>query len=226
MTLVDCSSAVASDTSIFDAKLSELRGALARSRHALVLCSTAASCERLERALRSPPERRGEEAHPTVLLFHGSQTPKARAAALKAFRKPAPNWWETAAAEQTGVAPARVLLATGRSARGLDLSRGGLAEASGADRALDAVVLFDFAPDAKAYLSRVGFALRGSGATQRAANVTALAIGAQLPFAKALLARDARGNTQEVRDLRGEAEQRGVERPSRRRGRAEKEEGW
>ena len=79
---------------------------------------------------------------------------------------------------------------------------------------------------AKAYLSRVGFALRGSGATQRAANVTALAIGAQLPFAKALLARDARGNTQEVRDLRGEAEQRGVERPSRRRGRAEKEEGW
>ena len=56
---------------------------------------------------------------------------------------------------------------------------------------LDHVVLFDFAPDTSQYLQRIGCATRGDA---KPARVTALAVGPQVPFAKALLAHDAQGS--------------------------------
>ena len=67
--------------------------------------------------------------------------------------------------------------------RGLDLHA--------AEQAIDHVVLFDFAPDAKAYLARVGSATRG---TCQPAKVTMLAVKAQLAFARALLSHDEAGS--------------------------------
>ena len=52
------------------------------------------------------------------------------------------------------------------------------------------VVLFEFPPDAKAYIARVGFATRGHAPPAR---VTALAVAKQLPFAKAMLEQDRGG---------------------------------
>jgi superfamily II DNA/RNA helicase len=89
----------------------------------------------------------------------------------------------------------RLLVATGRVVRGLDLSR--LPYGSqpvdpkyGCGKPIDRVILFDFPSDAKAYLSRIGCATRG---TAPPAPVTALVVGPQLAFARALLTHDEKG---------------------------------
>lgn len=258
------------------AKLSELREVLASARHALVICNNAASCQWIERELRDRPFECGPRScpvdPPTVLCFHDSMTPKRRQAALAAFRKRSPNQWE---ARNTDEPPRRVLVATGRAVRGLDLDAGapqtckhanlqtckhanlqtcarchtylssillsgsrrplhvqstsplhapdwrrvrnvwsGLphpwpcprshacalpvpfrAVVAGMACPLDEVVLFDFAPDPKAYLARVGCATRG---TQPASRVTALVGRRQLAFAKAMLAHDASGTPHDL----------------------------
>ena len=83
----------------------------------------------------------------------------------------------------------RILLATSRAVRGLDLTAG--------EVPLDHLVLFDFAPDTSQYLQRIGCATRGDA---KPARVTAFAVGPQVPFAKALLAHDAQGS---AHDLQG-----------------------
>ena len=90
--------------------------------------------------------------------------------------------------ERTSSSIPRVLIATGRAVRGLDLS-------AGPNRPVDLVVLFDFAPDAKAYLARVGCATRGDAPPAR---VTALAVRSQLSFARALIAHDETGQPHEL----------------------------
>ena len=93
-----------------------------------------------------------------------------------------------------------IFIATGRASKGLSFGEppsSALGAAAGeADGASDAgaaaeeasrighVVLFEFPPDVKAYIARVGFATRGN---QRPSRVTALAVGKQLPFAKAMM---------------------------------------
>ena len=124
--------------------------------------------------------------------FHGSLTAERRSASLAAFRKATHNHWEDKSVDG---APPRVLIATGRAVRGLDLRRLSQHDKGIEPMPLDCVVLFDFAPDAKSYLARVGCATRG---TQEPARVTALAVGSQLAFAKALLANDAKGNAHSV----------------------------
>jgi hypothetical protein len=173
---------------LFDAKLEELREALAASAssHALVLCNTAAACDRIRHALQSDPFKCGpatcpmRDMPPEVVTCHESLKADKRRSALTAFRRPADQ-----AGAGASESPARILVATGRAVRGLNL---GAADAS---RELDHVVLFDYAPDAKSYLARVGCATRG---LKPAAMVTALVNNrAQLSFAKALLAHDAKG---------------------------------
>lgn len=187
---------------LFALKLGELRDVLAESEHTLVICNTAASCERIDRALRADPFACGPSAcpaktlPPTTLTFHESLTPKKREAALDSFRRPTLNRWESRlvadAAEASGGSsterPCRILLATGRAVRGLELN-------AGDERPIDHVVLFDFAPNAKSYLARVGCAKRGN---QPAARVTSFAVGSQLAFAKALLAHDENGAEHEL----------------------------
>jgi len=193
--LVDCSEALRTGdggASIFGAKMEELRDVLAASRHALVLCNNAVTCERVERALLHDPWACGPTAcpmrdeTPTIVTFHDSLTAKPRGAALTAFRRATANSWEETS--PGGAPPPRVLIATGRAVRGLDLAA--------ASRPIDQVVLFDFAPDAKSYLARVGCATRGPHSP---APVSALAVGSQLPFAKALLAHDGMGSEHELR---------------------------
>jgi len=198
--LVDCSAGDDGDgEGIFTAKLEELRNALclSGSRHALVICGRATTAEQIGRALRGDPFECGprccppRDVPPTVLSFHGSLTVERRAAALAAFTAPP-------AEEDAG--EVRILLATARSVRGLDLA---------APRTpLDHVVLFDFAPDASQYLQRVGCATRGS---HPPAKCTVFAVRPQLPFAKALLAHDQQGRAHDLAgcqlvDRRGESE--------------------
>ena len=158
--------------SLWQAKLEELRAVLSRSSHALVLSNTAATCERIERALATDPP--GPVA---VYVIHGSMPAQERAEILAAFRSP------PAAADPLERPARRVLVATGQAARGLELS-------AGPGRPLDHVVLFDFAPNAKAYLAWVGAASRGPGPM---APVTALAVNSQVAFARALLSHDEEG---------------------------------
>lgn len=187
--LVDCRADVeitpsVGQAALFEAKLEEVRDALAATAatHALIVCNAASTCDRIQRALTADPFECGPTTcplpgtPPTVVTFHDSLTAERRKAALAAFRR-------TGGAE-AAEAPARILVATGRAIRGLDLS-------AGPSRHVDHVVLFDYAPDAKSYLARVGFAARGTKSTAR---VTALTSSrAQLSFAKALLAHDAKG---------------------------------
>merc|ERR1712060_309497 len=112
---------------------------------------------------------------PEVHVLCGSQTASKREASLAAFRR------ERASGDQ---ARPRMLIATGRALRGLEL-------ATTDGMPLDEVVFFDFPPDTKAYLSRIGCATRGDAPPAR---VTALAEGSQLAFAKALLAHDSAGS--------------------------------
>jgi hypothetical protein len=204
--------------------MSELRAALVGSRHALVLCNDAATTANIERELRREPHATdaveadgadggegdgdggesdddGDDGEsdggarrsaPSVSSFHGSLTADRRAAALTAFRRAGRNSWEAA----DGQPAPRVLVATGRAVRGLDLHR--IAHPSGAPAVpLDTVVCFDMPPDVKSYLARVGCATRG---TQPPAHVTALAVGSQLSFARALLTRDAEGAAHSLHD--------------------------
>lgn len=195
--LVDVETSQAGRESIFEAKLRELRDCLAGSRHSLVLCNNPESCARIERALRDEPFACGDRAcpipglTPTLLCFHGSLTAERRENSLKSFRRATLNQWEKTAmksAAEGELPPARCLIATGSSVRGLDFT-------AGEERQLDHVVLWDFPPNAKAYLARVGCATRG---TRPAARVTALALRSQLAFAKAMLANDEAGSAHEL----------------------------
>lgn len=193
VTLIDCSRGIwkpdEERPSLFEAKLAELRAALDDSRHALVLCNTDRSIERIEREIRNGPEGTGAICSGGVCVqrdvyaFHSSLTAETRAAALVGFRRTADGEaGDGGAAEHDGGDP-RVLVATGRAVRGLDLS-------AGPCRPIDLVVLFDFAPDAKAYLARTGCATRGDA---EPAKVTALAVRSQLKFARALMSNDQAG---------------------------------
>ena len=196
--LVDCTVPLVVDDghpSVFQAKLDELLHALDEVAEidgrpplrTLVLCSAAATCERLARALHRQLAHYGVGGG-RVLRFHSSLLPAQRAASLDAFRAPASS---------DGDEPPRILIATGRASKGLSFGEVGSLNARGRDGVLggDAdsdtgvkhVVLFDFPPDAKAHIARVGFATRGDAP---AARVTALAVGKQLPFARAMLEQD------------------------------------
>ena len=81
---------------LFDAKMEELREALAASasNHALVLCNTAAGCDRIRHALQADPFKCGpatcpmRDTPPEVITCHESLTADKRRAALAAFRRP------------------------------------------------------------------------------------------------------------------------------------------
>lgn len=232
--LVDCSVPVWSparrEYSLFGAKLDELIKSMRRvslhnaydrlgrdldehldehpslaSRQTLVLCNTAASCERLVKELTAALKELAEElpehargVQPKVIGMHASLPPHRRQSALAAFRKESKEDGDSRTKGAKGELERRsglpkpdaqrILVTTGRSARGMDLS-------AGPDRPVEHVVLFDFPPDGKAYIKRVGCATRGA---TRTAYVTALAVGPQLKFAKALLEHDRDGSAVDV----------------------------
>jgi len=182
ITLVDCSLPDFANErgrrGFFEQKVEEALATVAAATHALIICNSAATADRIGQALARDQGRGPSDggAAPEVYVFHGSLTASRRAAALAAFRR----------ADDAGGASrgrARVMVATGRAVRGLDL-------AASPSRSLDEVVLFDFPPDARAYLSRVGCARRGA---RPPADVTALVGSSQLAFARALLAHDRDG---------------------------------
>ena len=171
-TLVDCSlPRLLEDgtSSLFEAKLEELLTALDQGEptfRTLILCNGAATCDRLARALRAALD----SSDYRILRFHASLQPEQRSAYLDTFREP----------KADGVR--RVLVATGRASKGLSFST----DLTG-DDGVGHVVLFEYPPDVKAYIARVGSATRGTAAPAR---VTALAVGKQLSFAKAMLSQD------------------------------------
>ena len=212
ITLVDCTQPLNAQHSAFEAKLEELTMALVGAQHALVLCDNGATCEALHRHLqRRELQRRDLQRSPTatpasfitaavpalsVHLFHSSLPSARRSESLASFRAmPDPL-----APIALGPEAPRLLVATGRVVRGLDLSRLpylGLSAGSqpvdpkyGYGKPIDRVILFDFPSEAKAYLSRIGCATRG---TAPPAPVTALVVGPQLAFARALLTHDEKG---------------------------------
>ena len=146
----------------------------------------------LEEALKDPNRAKSTQ----VLSFHGSLPADKRSTALELFRRPPASTGATG--EHNNAPPPRVLVATGRASKGLSFAGRGAAAgaASGADSGaaggdgVGHVILFEFPPDAKAYIARVGFATRGDAPTAR---VTALAVAKQLPFARAMLRQDASG---------------------------------
>ena len=118
----------------------------------------------------------GSEAR--VTRFHASLQPEQRQTSLARFR-------EAEEGVEAEAALPRILVATGRAAKGLWFG-----ETSDGMGGVGHVVLFEFPPDAKAYIARVGFATRGHAPPAR---VTALAVAKQLPFAKAMLEQDRGG---------------------------------
>lgn len=214
ITLVDCSRpGLAEDgrLSLFEGKLDELLTALNEPTHGegggegssegsgrpssartLVITNTASTCDRLARALHARLDRSVR-----VLRFHSSLTGAQRAESLDAFSA------ATAGAASRGPskgaddepAPPCVLVATGRAIKGLGFHSGGPKGAAGDTAGVGHVVLFDFPPDANAYIARVGFATRGDTPSAR---VTALALGKQVAFAKAMLANDEAGRPHEL----------------------------
>ena len=203
VSVVDCSIPAADERgrrSVFLAKVQELQevlaggradgvdGAVARKpKRAVVVCNNAATCQRLVRVLvdEYSKVRNAEGAGvPWVHEFHASLRPERRKRALSAFRQPVPG------------GPARVLVSTGRALRGLELGSRAPGEDSCVPRwPVDHVILFDFPPDARAYLARVGIATRGN---RTPAKVTALAVGSQLAFAKAMQVHDEEGSELDV----------------------------
>jgi hypothetical protein len=181
LTVVDCSLPIYSGgrASVFEAKLEELLPALEGACHALVVCNAAASCTRIHRRLREIFASAEFDERPEIEIAHGSMPHDARAASLAAFCRPASD-------ERDGTRP-RILVTTGRAVRGLELAAG--------SQPLERVVLFDYPPDAEAYLSRVGCATRG---TAPPAQVTAFAVKSQVAFARALLAHDEKGEAHGV----------------------------
>jgi len=167
--LVDCSGgAEASPQAAFRRKAEALLRVLA-SRGAggtptLVFCNTMESCREVENALKRRDRR---ERRFSVLPLHAAVAPDQRALALQALRSPPPPG-----------APAPVVVATDRASRGLDCAGVGH------------VVLFDFPRDASEYVRRVGRTARGAGGRGR---VTVLVLGRQVPLARELMARNARG---------------------------------
>ena len=183
--LVDCRADVeitpsVGQAALFEAKLEEVRDTLPplprpmpssyTTRPPRAIGSASSNCDPSVWTNHLPLTRHAADGCHLPRLVDG----RAKAA-LAAFRR-------TGGAE-AAEAPARILVATGRAIRGLDLS------AAPAPRRPRCI--FDYAPDAKSYLARVGFAARGTKSTAR---VTALTSSrAQLSFAKALLAHDAKG---------------------------------
>ena len=83
-----------------------------------------------------------------------------------------------------------MVVATDRASRGLDCA------------GVRHVVLFDFPRDAAEYVRRVGRTARGAGGTGRA---TLLVLGRQLPLAREIMARNARGDPLEPIPLASKA---------------------
>ena len=175
-TLIDCSVPVVGadgTPSLFEAKLEELLHTLDEqpaTDRTLILCNGAGTCDRLARALRTTLDASEQR----VLRFHSSLKPEQRRAYLTSFREP-----------PKADGPRRILVATGRASKGLSFSKGLTLpeDVTGVGH----VVLFEYPPDVKAYIARVGSATRGPAP---AATVTALAVGKQLSFAKAMLRQD------------------------------------
>ena len=202
ITLVDCTQPLNAQHSAFEAKLEELTLALVGAQHALVLCDNGATCEALHRHLQRRELQRHDLQRDTapppaavpalsVHLFHSSLPSARRSESLASFRAPP----DPLAPIALGPEAPRLLVATGRAVRGLDLSRlpykyGSDKPKYGYGKPIDRVILFDFPSEAKAYLSRIGCATRG---TAPPAPVTALVVGPQLAFARALLTHDEKG---------------------------------
>ena len=189
-TLVDCSAPVFlpdGRPSLFEAKVQEMVERVHETPilRTVALCNSARTTERLARALREnlPPSWR-------ILRFHASLTPRQRSEYLASFRA------EPSASDGEDATP-RILVATGRAAKGLSFADGVGYDGEGSDGepTVGHVVLFEFPPDAKAYIARVGFATRGD---EPSAQLTALAVGKQLPFARAMLNQDKEGSAHRV----------------------------
>lgn len=157
-----------------EALLEELR--VRGTLRTLVLCSTDVSADRLARWLDASLDPSKVELE----VFHSQERPENRQQALVDFRRPPP-----AASSPLARPDRRILVATARAVRGLRLSD------AEEQVPLGHVVLFDFPPNGKEYIARVGFATRGDAAVP--ARVTAFAVPQQLNFANALLDKDEEG---------------------------------
>lgn len=141
----------------------------------LVFCNTLDGCRAVENFLKRR-DRRGSRY--TVHVAHAAVDAPQRNAALAALATlPAPG------------SPPPVVVATDRASRGLDCA------------GVRHVVLFDFPRDAAEYVRRVGRTARGAGGTGRA---TLLVLGRQLPLAREIMARNARGDPLEPIPLEAE----------------------
>ena len=181
--LVDCGGPAAGGGELtwrqgFRRKAEALARALADAPHdpTLVFCNTLDGCRAVENYLRRR-DRRGTRY--AVHVAHAAVDAPRRAAALAAL-----------AAPSNPGAPPPVVVATDRASRGLDCA------------GVRHVVLFDFPRDAAEYVRRVGRTARGAGGTGRA---TLLVLGRQLPLAREIMARNARGDPLEPIPLASKA---------------------
>uniref|UniRef100_A0A7S4ERZ3 RNA helicase n=2 Tax=Chrysotila carterae TaxID=13221 RepID=A0A7S4ERZ3_CHRCT len=188
-TLVDCSSHRALLTSVgpsrrqareaaFDARMEALGERLHAqpARQTLVVVNTMETCERVEVALKELSILGGGRRRPRVLAFHGRMAPEKRQAALHAFARPVKK------DPTLRAPPPRILVATDRLSRGIDLP------------GTDHVILFDFPRDGAEYLRRVGLASRGD-LDGKIPAVTSFVFDEQVAFAHALLNLDESGKS-------------------------------
>lgn len=131
----------------------------------LVFCNTLDGCRAVENYLKRR-DRRGSRY--TVHVAHAAVDAAQRNAAMAALASP-----------PAAGAPPPVVVATDRCSRGLDCA------------GIRHVILFDFPRDAAEYVRRVGRTARGAGGTGLA---TLLVLGRQLPLAREIMARNARGD--------------------------------
>eukprot|EP00316_Scyphosphaera_apsteinii_P004313 CAMPEP_0119304116 /NCGR_PEP_ID=MMETSP1333-20130426/5417_1 /TAXON_ID=418940 /ORGANISM="Scyphosphaera apsteinii, Strain RCC1455" /LENGTH=486 /DNA_ID=CAMNT_0007306937 /DNA_START=51 /DNA_END=1511 /DNA_ORIENTATION=+ len=167
--LIDCSAgSTANIDASFDIKLNAMLAELQDEpvSQTLVFCNTISSCRRVENALCRRDRRKSRYE---VQCFHGAIPADTRKKVLASFSEPL-----------SSLASPRLLVCTDRASRGMDFPQ------------VQHVVLFDFPRDGVEYVRRVGRATRGGNKPGR---ITALVLGRQLPYAKALMRGDETGET-------------------------------
>ncbi len=152
-------------------------------RRTVVVCNDNRGAEQVSEALRDRFAQLSPRRAPIVLGLHDGLSAADRARALKVFLRPVGE----GAQQRPG--PPRVLVASARAVRGLEL---GDAEPGCRRRPIEHIVLYDTPPHGGAYIRRLGLATR---ADRPPARVTILATDGQIPFARAMLRHDTEGST-------------------------------